>query len=153
MNQFTEHVRSSWNSLGVRICRKEINMNNWIGIGRLVRDPQMGAIPSTQTAVCKFSIAIDDGYGENKKTYFVPVTAFGKIAENCERFLGKGQRVAVQGKIATGQYTNKEGQKVYTTDVIANMVTFIDFKDKATQNEEMSVPEGFSAITDNDLPF
>ena len=72
-------------------------MNNWTGIGRLVKDPHMGAIPSTQTTVAKFAIAIDDGYGEKKKTYFVPITAFGKTAENCERFLGKGQRVAVQG--------------------------------------------------------
>ena len=128
-------------------------MNNWTGIGRLTSDPHMGAIPTTQTTVAKFAIAIDDGYGENKKTYFVPITAFGKTAENCERFLGKGQRVAVQGKIATGQYTNKDGQKVYTTDVIADRVEFIDFKDKGEQNENKGVPEGFSAVSDDDVPF
>lgn len=136
-------------------------MNNWTGIGRLVKDPQMGAIPSTQTTVCKFHMAIDDGYGEKKKTNFIPITVFGKQAENCERYLGKGQRVAVQGKIQTGSYTNKDGQTVYTTDVIANMVEFIDFKDKAvknsnqssTQGNPQSVPEGFQAIQDEDIPF
>ena len=128
-------------------------MNNWIGIGRLVRDPHMGAIPQSQTTVAKFAMAIDDGYGEKKKTYFVPITVFGKTAENCERYLGKGQRVAVQGKIATGQYTNKDGQTVYTTDVIAERVEFIDFKDKGEQNENQGVPEGFAAITDDILPF
>lgn len=128
-------------------------MNNWTGIGRLTSDPQMGAIPQTQTTVAKFAIAIDDGYGEKKKTYFVPITAFGKTAENCERYLGKGQRVAVQGKIATGQYTNKDGKKVYTTDVIAERVQFIDFKDKDTQNVNQGVPEGFSAVSDDEVPF
>ena len=132
-------------------------MNSVNLIGRLVKDPHMGAIPQTQTTVAKFAIAIDDGYGEKKKTYFVPVTVFGKTAENCEKFLGKGQRVAVQGKIATGQYTYKDGQKVYTTDVIADKVEFIDFKEKVAQNANQSstqgVPEGFMAMPDEDCPF
>lgn len=128
-------------------------MNNWTGIGRLVKDPQMGAIPSTQTTVAKFTMAIDDGFGEKKKTNFIPVTAFGKTAENCERFLGKGQRVAVQGKIQTGSYANKDGKTVYTTDVIADKVEFIDFKEKVAQNGNQSVPEGFMAMPDDDCPF
>ena len=122
-------------------------------VGRLTRDPQYAVNPQSQMGVCKFSIAVDDGYGEKKKTYFISVTAFGKTADNCERHLGKGQRVAVQGKLTTGSYTNKDGQKVYTTDVVANMVEFIDFKDKGGQNEEMGVPEGFQAITDDISPF
>ena len=118
-----------------------------------MKDPQMGAIPSTQTAVCKFTIAIDDGYGEKKRTNFIPITVFGKQAESCERFLGKGQRVAVQGKIQTGSY-EKNGQTVYTTDVIANMVVFVDFKENNAKNEDMGVPQGFSAVPDDDsLPF
>ena len=132
-------------------------MNNWTGIGRLVKDPQMGAIPSSQTAVAKFTMAIDDGYGEKKRTNFIPITVFGKSAENCERYLGKGQRVAVQGKIQTGSYTNKDGQTVYTTDVIGERVQFIDFKEKVAQNEKQSVsqgvPEGFMAMPDEDCPF
>lgn len=129
-------------------------MNNWTGIGRLVKDPQMGAIPSTQTAVCKFTMAIDDGHGEKKRTNFIPITVFGNQAENCERFLGKGQRVAVQGKIQTGSYTNKEGQKVFTTEVVANMVVFVDFKENNAKNENQGVPQGFTAVLDDDaLPF
>lgn len=128
-------------------------MNNWTGIGRLVKDPQMGAIPSTQTSICKFTMAIDDGYGEKKRTNFIPVTVFGKQAESCERYLGKGQRVAVQGKIQTGSY-ERDGQKVYTTDVIADKVEFVDFKENNAQNSNQGVPQGFTTVPDDDvLPF
>lgn len=132
-------------------------MNNWTGIGRLTKDPQMGAIPQTQTTVAKFTMAIDDGYGENKRTNFIPVTVFGKSAEACERFLAKGRMVAVEGKIQTGSYTNQNGQKVYTTDVVANRVEFIDWGEKPAQNEQQSpidnVPEGFRYVADDDMPF
>ena len=131
-------------------------MNNWTGIGRLTKDPQMGAIPSTQMTVAKFTVAIDDGYGEKKKTNFIPITAFGKTAENCERFLKKGRLVAVEGKIQTGSYDKQDGTKVYTTDVIANRVEFLEWGDKAQggqAQQQMSVPEGFQQINDEDIPF
>lgn len=133
-------------------------MNNWSGIGRLTKDPQMGAIPQSQTAVAKFTVAIDDGYGDNKRTNFIPVTVFGGQAEACERCLAKGRMVAVEGKIQTGSYTNRDGQKVYTTDVIAKRVEFIDWGNKETQNVKQShtdsIPEGFSAVSDDEfMPF
>lgn len=123
-------------------------MNNWTGIGRLTKDPVVNYISESQTAVCRFTVAIDDGWGEKKKTNFIPVTVFGKKAESCERFLTKGKLVGVQGKIQTGSY-DKNGQKVYTTDVIANDVEFLEWGEK-----KESSPSGFNAIPDDEFtPF
>ena len=127
-------------------------MNNWNGIGRLTKAVELrytnGAEPM---AVGRFTMAIDDGYGERKRTNFIPVTVFGKQAENCERFLDKGRLVAVSGKIQTGSY-EKDGMKVYTTDVIADKVDFIDWGDKQPAETPKDVPSGFSAI-DEQIPF
>lgn len=129
-------------------------MNNWNGIGRLTKAVELrytnGAEPM---AVGRFTMAIDDGYGEKKRTNFIPVTVFGKQAENCERFLDKGRLVAVTGKIQTGSY-EKDGMKVYTTDVIADRVDFIDWGKKQTNSQPSTndTPSGFSAI-DEEIPF
>lgn len=135
-------------------------MNNWTGIGRLTRDPETRYTPDGM-GVCKFHIAIDDGYGEKKRTNFIPVTVFGKQAESCEKYLAKGRQVAVEGKIQTGSYEKQDGTKVYTTDVIAHRVEFIGGSNKDGQNanqgatgaNDMDIPEGFSAIDDEDIPF
>lgn len=128
-------------------------MNNWNGIGRLTKDIELrytnGAEPM---AVANFSVAIDDGYGENKRTNFIPVVVFGKQAENCEKFLSKGRLVGVTGKIQTGSYEKADGTKVYTTDVIADRVDFIDWGDKQQAETTKDTPSGFSAI-DEDIPF
>lgn len=123
-------------------------MNNWNGIGRLTNDPQISYITDKQMCVAKFTMAIDDGWGERKRTNFIPVTVFGKKAESCERFLTKGKLVGVQGKIQTGSY-EKNGQKIYTTDVVANEVEFLEWGEKKDQ-----APSGFSAIPDDEYtPF
>lgn len=123
-------------------------MNNWNGIGRLIKDPQISYITDKQMCVAKFTMAIDDGWGERKRTNFIPVTVFGKKAESCERFLTKGKLVGVQGKIQTGKY-EKNGQMVYTTDVVANEVEFLEWGEKKDQT-----PSGFSAIPDDEYtPF
>lgn len=110
-------------------------------------------------AVATFTIAIDrpTGAGKEKKTDFPRVTVFGRQAENCERFLAKGRLVGIQGAIQTGSYTDKEGKTVYTTDVVANRVEFLEWGDKVTQNKPQSpaggIPEGFAAVEDDDVPF
>lgn len=121
-------------------------MNNWIGIGRLTKDVELRYTPQ-EMAVAKFTLAIDDGYGEKKKTNFIPIVAYGKQAENCEKFLAKGRLVAVKGKIQTGSYENKEGKKVYTTDIIAEQVEFLE---KGGSSEP--TPSGFSEV-DESVPF
>jgi single-strand DNA-binding protein len=130
-------------------------MNNVCLIGRLTRNPEVRETAGG-TAVCNFTLAIDDGWGENKKTNYIPVLAFGKTAENCGKFLAKGKQCAVTGKIQTGSFEKKDGTKVYTTDVVADRVEFIDFGEKvATKAAESSaehIPQGFSEI-DEQIPF
>lgn len=136
-------------------------------IGRLTRDPEVRYAAGSQTAVCRFSIAIDrpQRQGEEKKTDFPSIVVFGKTAENCERFLKKGRLVGVQGRIQTGSYTNKDGNTVYTTEVVADRVEFLEWGDRPQgqaagfepQSEQSTkpvdqAPEGFSAI-DEDIPF
>lgn len=144
-------------------------MNSVVLIGRLTRDPEVRYISESQTAVARFTVAIDDGWGEKKKTNFIPVVVFGRQAENCERYLAKGRLVGVHGRIQTGSYTNKDGQTVYTTDVVADRVEFLEWGDRpqggASQFQsrpqqaapaaggDMGIPEGFQAIQDDDIPF
>ena len=100
-------------------------MNNVNLIGNLTRDPELRySTGANQTAVCRFTIAVNDGYGDKQRTSFIPIVVFNKQAENCDRYLAKGRKVAVNGKIQTGSY-EKDGRTVYTTEVIANNVEFL----------------------------
>jgi len=128
-------------------------MNICVLIGRTTKDVEVRY--NGDVAIGKFTVAIDDGYGEKKRTNFIPVTVFGKTAENCEKFLAKGRLVGVQGRIQTGSYTNKNGDKVYTTDVVADRVEFLEWGDKGgTQGKIDDVPKGFASIDSEDLlPF
>lgn len=130
-------------------------MNNVILIGRLVREPELRYTSGSQMAVCKFTLAIDRRSREEKKTDFPNVICFGKTAENCEKFLAKGRKVAVQGRLQTGSY-EKDGVKHYTTDVIADNVEFIEWGEKTGESAKEShsepVPEGFAAL-DESIPF
>ena len=111
-------------------------------IGRLTRDPEVRYTSGTQTAVATFTIAIDRQTKE-KQTDFPRVTVFGRQAENCEKYLKKGRLVAIKGSIQTGSYTKDNGDKVYTTDIVADRVEFIDWGDKKDTFEDV----------DEDLPF
>ena len=135
-------------------------MNLVLISGRLTKDPEVRYTTGTQMAVAVFTLAIDRGKdknGEDMGADFPRVTVFGKQAENCERYLAKGCRVAVQGKRQTGSYEDKNGQKVFTTDVIAQRVEFIDFKEKNPQNANQSAwndnPPGYSSLSEDDIPF
>ncbi|MCQ2567945.1 MAG: single-stranded DNA-binding protein [Mogibacterium sp.] len=102
-------------------------MNSVVLIGRLTRDPELSYTPNTQTAVAHFSIAVDRPRrnGEDAGADFIRITVFGKQAETVDRYLSKGKQVAVQGRIQTGSYKNRDGVTVYTTDVIADRVEFL----------------------------
>lgn len=109
-------------------------MNSVQLIGRLTRDPEVRYTQSNM-AIATFSIAIDrpprqDG---TKETDFPRITVFGRQAENCERYLVKGRLVGIEGRIQTGSYTNRNGDKVYTTDVVANRVEFLEWGDRQNQ--------------------
>ena len=134
-------------------------MNSVNLIGRLTKDPEVRYISETGMAVATFTVAINRPVkqGQEKKTDYPRVTVFGRQAENCERYLDKGRLVGIQGRIQTGSYKDRDGKIVYTTDVIAERVEFLDFGDKAAQNDAQSVsegvPEGFRAVLDEDIPF
>ena len=102
-------------------------MNQVILIGRLARDPELSYTPNTQSAVCRFTIAVDRPRrnGEDAGADFIRITVWGRQAETCDRYLSKGRQVAIQGRIQTGSYKNKEGATVYTTDVVADRVEFL----------------------------
>lgn len=125
-------------------------------IGRLTKDPEVRYTAGTQMAVCSFTVAIDRPVRKDgeKQADFPRVICFGKQAENCERFLAKGRLVGVQGRLQTGSYTNKDGATVYTTDVVADRVEFLEWGDKpgASTIEEEPAPEGFARV-DEDIPF
>ena len=102
-------------------------MNSVVLIGRLARDPELSYTPNTQTAVCRFTLAVDRPrrQGEDQGADFLRITVFGRQAETCDRYLSKGRQAAVHGRIETGSYKNREGVTVYTTDIIADRVGFL----------------------------
>lgn len=112
-------------------------MNSVELIGRLTRDPEVRYTSGSNMAVATFTIAIDrpTKAGEDKQTDFPRITVFGRQAETCEKYLKQGRMVAIQGRIQTGSYTNKNGDTVYTTDVVANRVEFIDWGDQQNQQQ------------------
>jgi len=128
-------------------------------IGRLTRDPELRYVAESQMAVASFSVAIDrvQRAGKEKQTDFPRVTVFGNQAENCQKYLTKGKLVGIQGRLQTGSYKNKDGTTVYTTDVVAERVVFLEWGDKggaAVQTRpEPGIPEGFQALEDDDVPF
>lgn len=131
-------------------------MNSVCLIGNLTRDPDVRySTGSNPTAIGKFSVAVNDGYGDKKRTSFISVVVFGKQAENCQRFLFKGSKVAIRGHIQTGSY-EKDGRKIYTTDVVADQVEFLrteQVTEPVQQNElPPQVPEGFNADQEG-FPF
>ncbi|MCQ2551468.1 MAG: single-stranded DNA-binding protein [Clostridia bacterium] len=127
-------------------------MNQVNLIGRLTRDPDV-RYNQNQMAVARFSIAINTGFGDNERTDYPSIVVFGKSAENCEKYLAKGRLVAVSGRLQTGSYTNKDGNTVYTTDVVANRVEFLEWGDRpSSPAKEEAVPSGFQEL-EEDLPF
>lgn len=130
-------------------------MNKILLLGRLTKEPTVNYTPQ-QMAVSRFNIALDRGKdknGQSRGTDFPNCVAFGRTAENLERFSGKGLRVQIEGHLQTGSY-EKDGQKVYTTDVIVDRLEFIDWKNNGQTEPEApnEYPQGFAAI-DEEVPF
>lgn len=131
-------------------------MNKVILMGRLTKD--VDTRYSGEMAISKYSIAVDRrGRSNDEQTAdFINVTAFGKAGEFAEKYLKKGTKVLVTGRIQTGSYTNKDGVKVYTTDVIAENQEFAESKGASNEPKAESSNMGFMNIpegVDEDLPF
>lgn len=128
-------------------------MNNVTLIGRITREVEL-RYTTSQTAVARFSLAVERPVKDGeKKADFPNIIVFGKQAENCEKYLAKGRKVAVQGRLQTGSYEDKDGKRVYTTDVIAERVEFLEWGDSRTeQSEHQETVDDFKAL-DEAVPF
>ena len=124
-------------------------MNHVCLVGNLTKDVEL-RYTTDQKPIARFSIAVNDGYGENQRTSYINIVVFGKQAENADRFLSKGSKVGVTGRIQTGSY-EKDGRTVYTTDIIANNVEYLNTRphEPGTQAE----PSGFTALREDDIPW
>ena len=148
-------------------------MNKVILMGRLTRDPEVRySQGENATAIARYTLAVDRRMSRNNQNGdqtadFIQCVAFGRSGEFAERYLHKGTKVVVTGRIQTGSYTNKDGQRVYTTDVVVEDQEFAESKNAAAQNNGggvvpadrpspsdagdgfMNIPEGI----DEELPF
>ena len=110
-------------------------MNKVILMGRLTRDPEVRYSQGEQaTAIARYTLAVDRRFKRDgdQTADFIGCVAFGKLGEFAEKYLRKGTKVVVTGRIQTGSYTNKDGQKVYTTDVVVEEQDFAESKAAAS---------------------
>lgn len=124
-------------------------MNKVILMGRLTRDPEVRYSQGEQaTAIARYTLAVDRRFKRDgdQTADFIGCVAFGKLGEFAEKYLRKGTKVVVTGRIQTGSYTNKDGQKVYTTDVVVEEHDFCE--SKAYQSDSGSRPEPSGAAGD-----
>lgn len=113
-------------------------MNLVVLKGRLTADPELKFTAGKGTAVTSFKLAVDKGFGDNKKTAFIPIVVWGKSAEAVANYTRKGSLILVRGSIETRSYDGKNG-KVYVTEVVADMfegVEFLDSKNNSSNNSE-----------------
>lgn len=147
-------------------------MNKVILMGRLTRDPEVRYVQGNDenTAIARYTLAVDrrrkvEG---QQDADFINCVAFGKAGEFSEKYFRKGMKVLITGRIQTGSFTNKDGQKVYTTDVVIEEQEFAESKGSSTDREardqsamqaagiNQSISEGFMNIPDGideELPF
>ena len=147
-------------------------MNRVILMGRLTRDPEVRYSSGERSmAIARYTLAVDRGFkrgdSSEQNADFIPCVAFDKAGEFAEKYFRQGMRVLVSGHIQTGSYTNKEGQKVYTTEVIIDNQEFADskgasdntegyhgssskLKSSASSDGFMNIPDG---VDDEGLPF
>ena len=143
-------------------------MNKCTLVGRSTKDPEIRySQGENATATARFSVAVNRRFKNAEGNYdadFINCVAFGKSAEFVEKYFKKGMAIRLTGRIQTGSYTNKDGQKVYTTDVVVEETEFVESKgassadnsnnsrpapSAANNNEFMSIPDG----VDEELPF
>ena len=137
-------------------------MNKVIEIGRLTKDPEIRySQGASSTCVARYTLAVDRKFKQEGQPNadFINCIAFGKLGEFAEKYLNKGVKIAVVGRIQTGNYTNKDGQKVYTTDVVVEEQEFCESKSQSNSqpqptpsndNSWMSIPDN---LDDSSLPF
>lgn len=135
-------------------------MNRVELIGRLVRDPELKYTPGNGTAVTTFSIAVDRRYSKNgqKEADFIRIIAWGKQAENVATYMTKGRLIGISGRIQTNSYENKDGEKRYSFDIVADEVNFLDKAKPQAQSDNNNIaqgdfPEDMMPVDNKDIPF
>ncbi|MGN0496910.1 MAG: single-stranded DNA-binding protein [Lachnospiraceae bacterium] len=138
-------------------------MNKVILMGRLVRDPEIRYSQNgeNELAIARYTLAVDRRFKRNgeQQADFISCVTFGRLAETAEKYFKQGTKICIEGRIQTGSYTNKDGVKVYTTDVVVENQEFAERKASAENipNEPsvdgvdgfMQIPEGI----EDELPF
>lgn len=130
-------------------------MNKAILVGRLTKDPEVRySAGDNSMAIARFSVAIDRK-SNDAGTDFISCVAFGKTAEFIEKYFKKGNKIGIDGHIQTGSYTNKDGAKAYTTDVIVDSCEFVESKSAGQEATTVTYNGGFTTIDDipEELPF
>ena len=144
-------------------------MNKVVLVGRLTRDPEVRySQGNNATAVARYTVAVDRRFKRDGEPTadFIPCVVFGRSAEFAEKYFRQGIKIAITGRIQTGSYTNKDGMKVYTTDVVVDEVYFTGSKAEmsgsapsnsapsANNDAEFNIDDGFMPMpADDDLPF
>ena len=134
-------------------------MNKVCLIGRLVRDPDVRYTQGQiTTAISRYTLAVDRKYKKDgeQSADFISCVAFGKNGEFAEKYLHQGMKIAIVGRIQTGNYTNKDGVKVYTTDVVVEEHDFCESKGSGSNSAPQTDGNGFMNVPDGideDLPF
>lgn len=135
-------------------------MNKACIVGRLTKDVELRySTGEKATAFAKFTVAVNRKFKNKEGNYdadFINCSAIGSTAEFVGKYFSKGMAIGLTGEIRTGSYTNKEGVKIYTTEVLANEVEFVEKKNNATTtNNDLKEMENdiFQPVDDEDLPF
>lgn len=124
-------------------------MNKAIFDGNLAKDPEIRYTQSG-TAVCNFTLGVNSGWGDKKRTDWLPIVTWGKTAEACSNNLVKGSKVLIEARIQTRSYDAQDGTKRYVTEFVANDVEFLGSKKTTAQPAADSYGE---PVPDEDIPF
>ena len=131
-----------------------MDVNTVVLTGRLTRDPELRRTKN-DLEVCTFTIAVNNGFGENKRVGFYRVVCFKGTAVNIEKYCSKGSHICVVGKLTEKKWQNKEGETKYSVEVIANQVTFLSKKGDSVQSSGGGSPEpdNKDLQPDDEIPF
>ena len=130
-------------------------MNLWVGVGRLGAAPVGRKFENPQTHqeedIATYSLAINEGYGEYKKTFWIPCICYGGLARSASQYLEKGSQVAVAGKLRTNNYRDKNGKMVYKTEVVVQNQEFLAFN-RTDNTMPENVEEPKKAAKESNIP-
>ena len=134
-------------------------LNKFMGIGNLGADPELRTTTSG-TSVCEFRLAINESWFDKasnerkERTEWIRVIVWGKSGENCAKYLSKGSKAYVEGRIQTREWNDKDGNKRYTTEIVANSVQFLSTKGSAGGGSHApSGGGGSQPFDDSEIPF